>query len=101
MAYLEKRLETMKIHLGKGTLINSLLEFYNKNFRQHFLKQVLLNCDTLMINRHEELKEVYIYGEICGSSKGGKEQEKKPDICSPKKVTLLPGGKCLNVFVIW
>ena len=67
MNFLEKRLEAMN-HM------NSYLEFYMNNFGQRLFKELPANCEK-MISTQTGGVQVGIYGKICGSSKGGKEEE--------------------------
>ena len=71
MKYIEKRLETINLHLEKQKHIFSFLYIYNRNFGKKLFRKMPANCKQLGFQNSDGI-QTGIYGKICGSSKGGK-----------------------------
>ena len=76
MKYLERKLEIMNLPLERRNMINSLLEFYNRNFRYNISNEMPSNCDKVNFKEFDGL-QISIYGDICGLSAMGKLPQKK------------------------
>ena len=74
MKYIEKRLETINLHLEKQKHIFSFLYIYNRNFGKKPFKKMPANCKQLAFQNSDRI-QTGINGKICGSSKGGKKQD--------------------------
>ena len=74
MKYIEKRLETINMHLEKQKHIFSFLYIYNRNFGKKLFKKMPTNCKQLGFKNSDGI-QIGVYGKICGSSRGGKEKE--------------------------
>ena len=71
MSYLERRLVVMNLPLQRRSIINSFLEFYSRNFRNKFSKEIQTNCGKVHFKELDGL-QISIYGQICGLSQGGR-----------------------------
>ena len=71
MSYLERRLVVMNLPLQRRSTISSFLEFYSRNFRNKFFKEVTTNCGKVHLKKLDGL-DISIYGQICDLSQGGR-----------------------------
>ena len=69
--FLEKELETRSLPLQNKIHRRSLLEYYNRNFRQGMFKRFTGGCEQVNLKRLDTV-ETTIFGELCGSSKEGR-----------------------------
>ena len=82
--YIEKRLETTNMHLEKQKDITSFLDSFKRYFRKNLFKKLRVNCEQLGFNSPAGIG-VGIYGKICISSNGVKnEKEISIDSCLQK-----------------
>ena len=72
MEYIEKRLETINLHLEKQKYIFSFLYIYNRNFRKKLFRKMPANYKQFL---NSDGIQIGVYGKICFSSRGGKEEE--------------------------
>ena len=71
MNYLERKLVVMNLPLRRRSIINSFLDFYSRNFRNKFSKEIPTNCAKVHFKELDGL-QISIYGQICGLSQGGR-----------------------------
>ena len=87
MKYIEKRLETINMHLEKQKQITSLLDIHKRNFWKKLFRKLPANCEQLSFNNPAGIP-VGLYGKICGSSKREMTEENM-SIHSCSKIKLL------------
>ena len=66
MNFIEKRLEAMNY-------MNSYLEFYKEIFLRRLFKELPASCKDMLAKQTDGV-QVRIYGNICGTSRGGQEE---------------------------
>ena len=89
MKYIEKRLETINMHLQKQKHFTSFLDINKRNFGKTLFKKIPANCKELGFKNADGI-QTGIYGKICGSPNGAKERElENVDLCDKLDMPIL------------
>ena len=77
MKYIEKRLETINMHLEKQKHFTSFLDINKRNFGKTLFKKIPANCKELGFKNADGI-QTGIYGKFCGLPKGREQENVHP-----------------------